>query len=75
MKRRKPHHYCGTLILLLAVLSLFAWAYYPPATRSKSRYLTVRTMVLTTGRENATQPPPATPTKNTERDDATDDTR
>jgi hypothetical protein len=30
MNGREPHHYCGFLILLLAMLSVIAWAYFPP---------------------------------------------
>jgi hypothetical protein len=37
MKERKPHQYCGILILLLSMLSLFAWRYHPPAHRRVSR--------------------------------------
>jgi hypothetical protein len=28
--QRKPHHYSGMLIMVLALLSIFAWAVYPP---------------------------------------------
>lgn len=30
MKNREPHHFCGVLILLLALVSIYAWYIYPP---------------------------------------------
>ena len=44
MKNHKPHHYCGILVLLLAVLSVFAWVYHPPNPQRKPLPIVVETI-------------------------------
>ena len=43
MKNREPHHFCGVLILLLALVSIYAWVTYPPETCRNPIPLTVET--------------------------------
>jgi hypothetical protein len=43
MKNREPHHFCGVLILLLALVSLYAWFSYPPARQTKPLPIAIET--------------------------------
>jgi len=52
MKNREPHHFCGVLILLLALVSIYAWFSYPPATQN--RHLPI---AIETGIEEALEKP------------------
>ncbi len=60
MRNHKPHHYCGILVLLLAVLSVFAWSYFPPAAQRKPVPVIVHTIVKTPGRNTRSQRPDST---------------
>ncbi len=58
MKNREPHHFCGVLILLLALVSLYAWFSYPPAKNRKPLPLAVD-YAVESPREDSDNPKPA----------------
>ena len=58
MKNREPHHFCGVLILLLALVSIYAWVTYPPETYRHPVPPTVENAPETSPEPSEIQEPP-----------------